>query len=99
RDLEIDAGDGRDRLLAGLEGLGQPLDADHGPANSVVMRGLVPGIHVCLILSKSWMAGTRARLRASFDALCPAVTENAARPSISIAPARRNAGRPYRPRC
>ena len=28
-DLEIDAGNGRDHLLVGSEGLGQPLDADH----------------------------------------------------------------------
>jgi hypothetical protein len=35
---------------------------------SVVMPGLVPGIHVFLFVSqksKTWMAGTLARLRAS----------------------------------
>jgi hypothetical protein len=38
------------------------------------MPGFVPGIHVFDAASKAWMAGTLARLRASSDALCPAMT-------------------------
>jgi CheY-like chemotaxis protein len=37
------------------------------------MPGFMPGIHV-FAPEKSWMAGTKARSRASYDALCPAMT-------------------------
>jgi hypothetical protein len=40
-----------------------------------VMPGLVPGIHAFDPAGKAWMAGTLARLRASSDALCQAMTE------------------------
>src|SRR5262249_48117731 len=70
RDLEVDAGDGGDPLLARLEGFGQPFDADHGAFTLAVMAGhsaskdarkraLVPAIHDLLSARKAWMAGTR----------------------------------------
>jgi hypothetical protein len=41
-----------------------------------VMPGLVPGIHVFLICSKTWMAGRRrAEATPSFERLCPAMTK------------------------
>jgi hypothetical protein len=38
------------------------------------MPGLGPGIHAFRAAGKTWMAGTSARLRASSNALCPAMT-------------------------
>src|SRR3984893_15600824 len=44
------------------------------PPPSIVMPGLVPGIHVFLTIAKTWMAGhRRAEATPFFERLCPAM--------------------------